>query len=297
MPALGAADPSAYTLPLSTTAQNHQVDFAPAPGETDFFNLRAAAVTAGSAATVEVCSLDSNGLTLELQSGAVANSRNIRTLVEAVAWPTRNNVASRRPNRVYSAYNDCEFIWRWHGRFEIGVQGGRIDLVNGLAGSGTGGGITLFVVQAGGPAGSTTNTLVQLRATRQTSTAFVGYVPASEILSREIGVDIIGSGAQRVTYLYQWTGSFPDLTAARPYVGHKYWVVEGDAEGSSESSFVTGSGLKPLDDSAGFASFAAELPEFFQAASLNSNANARVFSRIYRCKLEARPRPIQRNWR
>jgi hypothetical protein len=295
--ALGAADPSAYTLPLSTGAQNHQVDFAPAPGETDFFNLRVAAVTAGIAATVEACSLDANGQTLELQSGATANSRSIRSLVEMVAWPTRNNTAARRPNRVYSAYNDCEFVWRWHGRIEIGTTGGRVDWANGLSGNGTGGGIAFFVVQAGGPAGTTTNTLVQVRGYRQSGTVFIGYVPAAEVLSRDIGVDVIGSGTQRVTYIYQWTGAFPDLTADRPYDGFKYWVIEGDAEATAQTSFVTGAALKPLDDGSGYASFAAELPEFYQFVGLNANVNARVFSRIYRCVMLARPRPIQRNFR
>lgn len=294
---MGAADPSAYTLPLSTGAQNHQVDFAPAPGETDFFNLRAAAVTAGSPATVEVCSFDANGQTLELQSGATANSRSIRSLVEMVAWPVRNNTAARRPNRVYSAYNDCEFVWRWHGRIEIGTNGGRVDWVNGLAGNGTGGGIAFFIVQTGGPAGTTTNTLVQVRGYRQAGTVFLGYVPAAEVLSRDIGVDIIGSGAQRVTYIYQWTGAFPDLTADRPYDGLKYWVIEGDGEPSGTTSFTMGASLLPLSGSSGYNGYAADLPGFYQFVNLNANTNARVFSRIYRCVLLARPRPIQRNFR
>lgn len=297
MQSLGAADPSAFTFPLTTTPQSHQVDFVPAPGETDFLRVRTYAGLAGSPATVEVSSINADGQTLELQSGASANSRAIRTVTDFFAWPTRNNLTARRPNRCYIGGVDGEYVWRWHGRVEIGTTGGAVDWINTEGpDTGGGGGITFAVVQASGPAGVVTNTLVQLRGRRGSGEALVGYVPAAEVLFRDIGVDVIGSGAQRVTYIYQWTGSFPDLTADRPYSGLKYWVLEGDAEASNSSSFASGAALKPLNNS-NYSNGAVELPNFYEQVNLNSNANARVFSRVYRNVFMGRPRPIQRNFR
>ena len=302
MQALGAGDPSAFTIPLTGT-QNHNVDFAPAPGETDFFQLQAAQITAGSAATVEVAKIDADGLTLELQTAAL-NNRSIRATTTSYTWPTDTNIATRRPNRVYLASTDCEIVWRWHGRIEIdnsggaGTGGGRVDWANAESQvAGGGGGLSFYVYQTvGGPVGYSANTMVQLSAFNASTPATVGFVPAAEVLGRDIGVDVIGVGADRVTYIYQWTGAFPDLTAARPYDGYKYWVVEGDAESSAQGSFNAGSNLRPFINN-GYASGAAPTVSMFSAVYLNGNANTRVFSRIYRQVVMARPRPLQLTFR
>ncbi len=292
--ALGAADPSAYTLPLTSSIQNHDCDFVPAPGQTDFFTLRSAQVTAGFAATVEVCSLDANGSTLELSS-TLANGRSIRSTVEGLNWPARNNLATRRPNRILTGMLDTEFVWRFHGRMEIAAGGGRVDWVNGQ-GNGAGAGITLITNTAPAPPSTPTSGLVFVRGYRQSSIVNIGWIQASEILSRDIGVDIVGVGSNRVTYIYQWPGQFPDLEEDRPYDGIKHWVIEGDAEASQETSFGSGGTLKPFSGSS-YSNGQAVITEFYHAVFLNSVSNARSFSRLYRTQLLCRPRLMNRNYR
>jgi len=291
---LGAGDPSAYTLPLTSTVQNHNCDFVPAPGQTDFFTLRSAQVTAGFAATTEVCSLDANGSTLELSS-VLGNARSIRSTVEATNWPARTNLATRRPNRIITGMLDTEFVWRFHGRAEIAVGGGRVDWINGL-GNGGGAGITLITNTSPAPPSTPTTNLVLIRGYRQSSPVNLGWAQASEILSRDIGVDIVGVGTNRITYVYQWPGQFPDLESDRPYEGIKHWVLEGDAEASNETSWVSGGTLKPFQGSS-YANGQAELTEWYHAVYLNSLSNARAFSRVYRTQLLCRPRLMNRNYR
>jgi hypothetical protein len=292
---LGAGDPSAFTVPLTGTVQQHYCDFAPAPGETDFFQMKTNQSLAGGPATVEVSSLNANGQTLELQTVA-SNSRTIQSTIQAYVWPTKTNTATRRPNRCYIASQDSEFVWRWHGRMEIGTAGGGVSWWNSDGPSTAGGGGVVLRVSSSAPPGATSTTLVQVRGRRANGEALIGAVPASELLGRDIGVDVIGSGVQRVTYLYQWTGSFPDLTADRPYEGYKYWVFEGDAEATNETSFVAGDLLAPFSQVT-YAASATQLAFWYQSVSLGSVANNRVFSQVYRVAMMARPRPIQRNFR
>lgn len=292
---LGAADPSAFTVPLTATSQSHVCDFVPAPGETDWFVMKTNQALAGSPATVEVSSLNANGQTLELQTVATNNRRIQATLVDYV-WPTKTNTATRRPNRCYIASQDSEFVWRWHGRIEIGTVGGGVQWYNSDGPSTGGGGGVVLRSGTSGPPGATATTLIQVRGRRANGETLIGYVPRAELLNRDIGVDVIGSGVQRVTYLYQWTGSFPDLTADRPYDGYKYWVFEGDAEATNETSFVAGDFLAPFSQVT-YAASATQYAHWYSSVELGSAANNRVFSQVYRVALMTRPRPIQRNFR
>lgn len=293
--AIGAADPSAFTTPLTTTVQFYEADYVPAPGQLDYVNVRTNAVNVGIAPTAETSELAANGMVLSTATVS-SSGRSIRQTIEWQFYPSNTPLAQRNPNRLFLVQGDAEIVSRMMGKVDFSTGPGRINWSNGHFST------QLLVswvkTTTVAPPTLAAADVVQLALSRGlgANPSLLGFVPQADVNGQYFGMDSWRSGVRGVVVVYRWGGAWPDLDDDQPYAGLQHWVSEYEVDSAGASSFAYGTGSAtgaPFNSASGNqAIFAAGSSFLVHECGPNSNPNATVTSTIERAQVAVRIRDI-----
>ncbi len=200
------------------------------PSYYDFATVNTQVLSTGTAATVEQANtVFGEGLVTELQSTAT-NSRGIGNSLTALVYNGTQNTG-RVPclNNVIPISD--EVVFRCYGRIDLTNAStsntGFVDWfvtsltnVDGISG-------LRFQLNQGMTAGFNANDYVSVSVYQAPSTHRRRMqVLRTDLLSRDIGMDVYARGGTFAIVLYQWPGSWPDLNVRMPYAGTRHWCFE-----------------------------------------------------------------------
>ena len=225
-------DNSSLTNPI-VAAQNTSIHTpSGVPGFYDLGTAYSAILTGGSAATFERCNMvASEGLHVELQS-TVSNAR---AIIGGLKFQLTDNVNSGR----VPAYSNViptsdEVVTRFYGRMDMTVANtsnqGFIDwfaygTTAGLNSTGISG--LRFTINPGVYSGMNTSDYIRVSLYNSASSQIQrGLMLKSDVLGRDMGMDIYCRGGLFVIVLYQWQGDWPDLDTQLPYANTRNWMFE-----------------------------------------------------------------------
>jgi len=222
-------DHSYMTMPVTTPQVSGTATPGGVPGYYDTVTINTSVLNAGVAASLEQTnSIPGQGLVTELQT-TVTNSRSVgNTLTSLMA----NNLNSGR----LPAYSNVipvadEIVFRSMGRIDMTNAStsntGFVDWMVASYANTDGPSGLRFQLNQGMPSGFVTNDFVSVGVYQSPSVQRRrAQIPRTDLLSRDIGMDVYMRGGQSVVVVYQWAGSFPSLASRMPYAGLRHWVFE-----------------------------------------------------------------------
>ena len=202
------------------------------PGFYDKGTVYSAILTGGGAATFEKCNMvASEGLHVELQSTA----SNARAIIGGLKFQLTDNVNSGREPAYSNVIPTAdEVVTRVYGRMDMTVANtsnqGFIDwfaygTTAGLNTTGISG--LRFTVNPGVYGGMNTSDYVRVSVySSAASQGQRGLMLKSDVLGRDMGMDVYLRGGTFAIVLYQWQGDWPDLDTKMPYAGIRHWMFE-----------------------------------------------------------------------
>ena len=223
---------SSLTNPI-VAAQNTQINTpSGVPGFYDIGTVYSAILTPGGAATFEKCNMvAAQGLHVELQSTAT----NARAIIGGLKFQLTDNVNTGRE----PAYSNVipaadEVVTRIYGRMDMTLANqsnqGFIDwFVYGTTASLNNTGISGLRFTANPPVygGMSPSDYVRVSVYSGAASQLArGYMFKSDVIGRDMGMDVYLRGAVFVIVLYQWQGDWPDLDTKLPYAGIRHWMFE-----------------------------------------------------------------------
>lgn len=225
-------DNSSLTNPI-VSPQNASINTpSGVPGFYDKGTVYSAILTGGGAATFEKCNMvAAQGLHVELQSTA----SNARAIIGGLKFQLTDNVNSGREPAYSNVIPTAdEVVTRVYGRMDMTVANtsnqGFIDwfaygTTAGLNTTGISG--LRFTVNPGVYGGMNTSDYVRVSVySSAASQGQRGLMLKSDVLGRDMGMDVYLRGGAFVIVLYQWQGDWPDLDAKLPYAGIRHWMFE-----------------------------------------------------------------------
>ena len=293
---------SSLTSPI-VAAQNAQINTpSGVPGFYDIGTVYSAILTAGGAATFEKCNMvAAQGLHVELQSTAT----NARAIIGGLKFQLTDNVnTGREPAYSNVIPASDEVVTRVYGRMDMTVantsnQGfidwfayGTTAAINGTGISGL-----RFTVNPAVPSGLNISDYVRVSVYSAAASQLQrGLMLKSDVLGRDMGMDVYLRGGVFVIVLYQWQGDWPDLDAKMPYAGIRHWTFEHwntiSAVNASGSPNYLAAGQPPFDVTVANSNNHLSQCNVNTTVSLGNNGAATMVSKLKGIQVLHRPRHL-----